>query len=133
MSRNYFAFPHSYIWTNTFLLQPCIAIRHSPPRTTGKTCPNVWTSISQKEVNIPDSLFLATPCALETYLGVGTSSDKLDTRQWARLMLRQGGLQGGECSRESGQFKHINFHMCGSAFSLIVFQYTAELLCPRGS
>ena len=60
MSRNYFAFPHSYIWTNAFLLQPCIAIRHSPPRTTGKTCPNVWTSISQKEVNIPDSLFLAT-------------------------------------------------------------------------
>ena len=60
MSRNYFAFPHSYIWTNAFLLQPCIAIRHRPPRTTGKTRPNVWTSISQKEVNIPDSLFLAT-------------------------------------------------------------------------
>ena len=60
MSRNYFAFSHFYIWTNTFLLQPCIAIRHSPPRTTGKTCPNIWTSISQKEVNIPDSLFLAT-------------------------------------------------------------------------
>ena len=46
------------------------AIRHSPPRTTGKTRPNVWTSISQKEVNIPDSLFLATP--MMTIIEVGS-------------------------------------------------------------
>ena len=43
MSGNHFAFPSFHIWTNTFPLQLCIAIRHRPSRTTGKTYLNIWT------------------------------------------------------------------------------------------